>query len=465
MQRILSIETPKFIGKKVKLSGWVDSRRDHGKIIFIDLRDKSGLCQIVFTPSRKPEAESQKHVLSQNKISDTGSKVEVYESAQKLRPEWVISIIGTVKERPKGMENPKIPLGKIEISVEELEILSEAETPPFEISEEEAEEVSLEKRLNWRWVDLRRPEKQLIFQVWTAMEQAFVNYWLENKYIQIHSPKFMNAASESGAELFEVIYFDRKAYLAQSPQFYKQMAMAAGFEKIFEIGPVFRAEPSFTPRHATEYIGYDAEISFIDSYQDVIQEEEKLLVAVLTEIKNKFGEEILKFYKRDLIIPEIPFPQITIKEAKKVLKKMNVPSKKPGDISPEEEKKICEFIKKEKGHEFVFITEYPIDERPFYHMRSESDSKITDGFDLLWNGIEITTGSQREHRYDILIKQAEEKGINIKSIQHYFDFFKFGCPPHGGLGIGPARMIMKIFNLDNIREATFLHRGVKRLTP
>ncbi len=443
MQRILSIETPKFMKKKVKLSGWVDSRRDHGKIIFIDLRDRSGLCQIVFTPKHK----------------------EVYQKANELRSEWVISIVGTVKERPKGMENPKIPLGKIEISVEELEILSEAETPPFEISEEESEEVSLEKRLNWRWIDLRMPEKQLIFKVWTIMEQAFRNYWLENKYIQIHSPKFMNAASESGAELFEVLYFDRKAYLAQSPQFYKQMAMAAGFEKIFEIGPVFRAEPSFTPRHATEYIGYDAEISFINSYQDIIKEEEKLLVAVLTKIKNEFGEEISKFYKRDLVVPKIPFPQMTMEEAKEVLKKMNVPSKKPGDISPEEEKKICEFIKKEKGHEFVFITEYPINERPFYHMRSEENPKITDGFDLLWNGIEITTGSQREHRYDILIKQAKEKGINIKSIQHYFDFFKFGCPPHGGLGIGPARMIMKIFNLDNIREATFLHRGVKRLTP
>ena len=162
MQRILSIETPKFIGKKVKLSGWVDSRRDHGKIIFVDLRDRMGSCQIVFTPKVK----------------------KVYQKANELRSEWVISIIGTVQERPKGMENPKIPLGKIEISVEELEILSEAETPPFEVSEEGAEEVSLEKRLNWRWVDLRKPEKQLIFKVWTAMEQAFRNYWLENKYIK-----------------------------------------------------------------------------------------------------------------------------------------------------------------------------------------------------------------------------------------------------------------------------------------
>ena len=443
MKRVLNKELNKYVGKSVKLCGWVNSRRDHGKLIFIDLRDHTGLCQVVFTP-----------------------KCESYNLSEKLRPEWVVEIQGKVNKRPEGMINSKIETGKVEVKAETLKILSEAKTTPFAVDEKESTEiVSLDKRLDWRWIDLRKPEKYLIFQVWTAMEEAFRKFWIDNGYIQIHSPKFMNAASESGAELFEVIYFDRKAYLAQSPQFYKQMAMAAGFEKVFDIGPVFRAEPSFTTRHATEYTGYDAEISFIDSYQDVIKEEEKLIVAVLKEIKNKFGKEILKFYKRDLIIPKIPFPQITMKEAKAILKKMNVRSKKSGDINPEEEKKICEFVKKEKGHEFVFITEYPIEERPFYHMRSESNPKITEGFDLLWNGIEITTGSQREHRYNILVKQAKEKGLDQNTIKDYFNFFKFGCPPHGGIGIGPARMIMKIFNLDNIREATFLHRGVKRLTP
>ena len=443
MKRVLNKELNKHIGKSVKLCGWVNSRRDHGKLIFIDLRDRTGLCQVVFTP-----------------------QCESYNLSQELRPEWVVEIQGKVNKRPKGMINPKLETGKVEIKAKTLKILSEAKTTPFAVEEKESTEiVDLDKRLNWRWIDLRKPEKYLIFQVWTAMEEAFRKYWLNNDYIQIHSPKFMNAPSESGAELFEVIYFDRKAYLAQSPQFYKQMAMAAGFEKVFDIGPVFRAEPSFTPRHATEYTGYDAEISFINSYQDVIKEEEKLLVFALKEIKNKFGKEILKFYKRDLIIPKIPFPQITMKEAKAILKEMNIPSKKLGDINSEEEKKICEFVKKEKGHEFVFITEYPIDERPFYHMRSESDPKITEGFDLLWNGIEITTGSQREHRYNVLVKQAKEKGLKEKSIQNYFNFFKFGCPPHGGIGIGPARMIMKIFDIGNIREATFLHRGIKRLTP
>ncbi len=443
MKRVLNKELNKYVGKSVRLCGWVNSRRDHGKLIFIDFRDRTGLSQIVFTP-----------------------KCELCSLSEKLRPEWVIEIKGKVNKRPKGMINPKLETGKVEIKAESLKILSEAKTTPFAVDQKEsAEIVSLNKRLNWRWIDLRKPEKYLIFQVWTAMEEAFRKYWLNNDYIQIHSPKFMNAPSESGAKLFEVLYFNRKAYLAQSPQFYKQMAMAAGFEKVFDIGPVFRAEPSFTTRHATEYTGYDAEISFIDSYQDLIKEEEKLIVAVLKEIKNKFGKEISKFYKRDLIIPKIPFFQITMKEAKTILKKMNVPSEKTGDINPEEEKKICEFVKKEKNHEFVFITEYPIEERPFYHMRSKSNPKITEGFDLLWNGIEITTGSQREHRYNVLIKQAKEKRLDKKSIQNYFNFFKFGCPPHGGIGIGPARMIMKIFNLDNIREATFLHRGVKRLTP
>jgi aspartyl-tRNA synthetase len=318
--------------------------------------------------------------------------------------------------------------------------------------------------MNWRWLDLRRPEKQLIFKVWTVMEQAFRKYWINHGYIQIHSPKLMSVPSESGAELFEVIYFDRKAYLAQSPQFYKQMAMAAGFEKVFEIGPVFRANPSFTARHDTEFTSYDIEISFIDSHQDVIRAEEEMLVEVLTTVKEKYGKEIEKFYRRKLVIPKTPFPQFTMEEAKKILKKLRVPSERE-DLSPEEERKLSEFVLKKEGHEFVFVTEYPIEVRPFYHMRLETNPKLTKSFDLLWNGLEITTGAQREHRYEILVKQAKEKGLKIESIKYYLNFFKYGCPPHGGFGLGPTRMLMKIFNIGNVREVTYLYRGVKRLIP
>lgn len=444
MERKTTSEIPKLIGEKVKVAGWVNVRRDHGQIIFIDLRDREGLIQLVFGPENK----------------------ELHKKADQLRPEWVILIEGEVKIRPKGMINPKILTGQVEVSVGKLEVLSKVKAElPIPMTEKENKEVSLQKRLNWRWLDLRASKKQLIFRVWTFMEQAFREYWLNHGYIQIHSPKFMSAPSESGAELFEVQYFDRKAYLAQSPQFYKQMAMAAGLEKVFEVGPVFRANPSFTSRHDTEFTGYDIEISFINSHQDIIHEEEETLIFVLTKIKEKFGKEIEKTYKRKLVIPKPPFPQITMKEAKKILTRLKVKSEKEGDLNPEEERKLSEFIFDRKGYEFAFVTEYPIEVRPFYHMRLETNPKLTKSFDLLWNGLEITTGAQREHRYDILVKQAREKGLKLEPIKHYLNFFKYGCPPHGGFGLGPTRMLMKIFNIDNVREVTYLYRGVKRLTP
>lgn len=437
MQRILTAETIKHIGEKVKLCGWVNTRRDHGGIVFIDLRDISGVIQIVLTP----------------------------DMAQDIKSEWVVCLEGLVKERPERMINSKIETGKIEIETEKLEILSKAETPPLHIFEKEEEESNLEKRMDWRWLDLRRPQKQLIFKVWTLMEQSLREYWLGQGYIEIHSPKFMSSPSESGAELFEVKYFGKKAYLAQSPQFYKQMAMASGFEKIFEVGPVFRANPSFTSRHDTEFTGYDAEISFIDSHQDVIHAEEEALAYALEKIEEKYGKEIEENYGRKLAAPKIPFPQITMADAKKILSGLNVKSEKDGDLTPEEERKLSEWILKENGHEFVFVTEYPKEVRPFYHMRLETNPELTKSFDLLWNGLEITTGAQREHRYEILTKQVKEKGLKPESLKHYLNFFKYGCPPHGGFGLGPSRMLMKIFNISNVREVTYLYRGVKRLTP
>ena len=437
MQRILIKETTKYTGQKVKLCGWVNTRRDHGSIVFIDLRDISGLVQVVLKP----------------------------ELAKDVRPEWVVCIEGLVKARPERMVNPNFATGKIEIEAESLEVLSEAKTLPIHLFEKEEEESNLEKRMNWRWLDLRRPKKQLIFKVWTLMEQSLREYWLSQGYIEIHSPKFMSAPSESGAELFEVKYFDKKAYLAQSPQFYKQMAMASGFERVFEVGPVFRANPSFTSRHDTEFTGYDAEISFIESHLDVISAEQDAIAYVIGKIEEKYGKEIEENYGRKLVVPKVPFPQITMADAKKILAELKVESEKDGDLSPEEERKLSEWILREKGHEFVFVTEYPKEVRPFYHMRLENNPKLTKSFDLLWNGLEITTGAQREHRYEVLTKQIKEKKLKPETLKHYLDFFKYGCPPHGGFGLGPSRMLMKIFNVSNVREVTYIYRGVKRLTP
>jgi len=437
MNRVYIKKTQEYIGQEVELVGFCQVIRDQGKIKFIILRDISGIIQLVILP-------------------DFSQALEV---AKSLSIESVISVKGLVKEEKQAP-------GGLEIQVKEIEILSKADPElPIPIIEKGAEEADLQIRLDWRWLDLRKPEKALIFQVWTLMEQSFREYWTKNNYFEIHSPKFMSTPSESGAELFEVKYFDRKAYLAQSPQFYKQMAMACGFERVFEVGPVFRANPSFTSRHDTEFTGYDMEISFIDSHQDVISEEQKAIQYVLSKIKEVYGDQIKKAYNREIVVPELPFPQVTMKEAKEILAKLNVPSEKAGDLNPKEERQLSEHIKKEKNHEFVFVTEYPIDIRPFYHMRFEAQPNLTKSFDLLWNGLEITTGAQREHRYDILVKQAKEKGLSLEPIQFYLNFFKYGCPPHGGLGLGPSRMLMKIFNIANVREVTYLYRGVKRLTP
>lgn len=429
-------ETPKNVGEKVRIEGWVDSIRDHGKITFLDLRDKSGIVQCV------------------------GKELP------KISQEFVIDLVGTVTKRPEKLVNKNIGTGKIEIQIEKVNILSASRSDfPISMDQYSNNETDQQTRLDWRFLDLRHPKKRLIFKVWTAFEQGFRNYWTSNDYIEIHSPKFIEAASESGAELFEVKYFDRKAYLAQSPQFYKQMAMAAGFERVFEVGPVFRANPSFTSRHDTEFTMYDIEISFIESHLDVIAEEEKAIKQAIGEIKEKYGDEIEKGFGRKLVVPKIPFPIVTMKQAKKILADLNVPRESEDDLSPEEERQLSKYILEKEGHEFVYVTEYPVSARPFYHMRLESDPNLTKSFDLLWNGIEITTGAQREHRLEVLEKQAKEKKLSLKSIGFYLDFFKYGMPPHGGCALGPSRMLMKVFDIPNVREVTYLYRGINRLSP
>lgn len=437
MERILIKDIGKNLGQRVKIAGFLRVMRDQGSIKFLVVHDVSGATQVVVAKV-EPEAMA---------------------AAETLSLESVVEIVGLAKEEKQAP-------GGMEIAAEQITVLSAAEPElPIPVVEKTSEETDLQKRLDWRWLDLRKPEKTLIFKVWTLMEQLFREYWTQNGYLEIHSPKLMSAPSESGAEVFEVKYFERKAYLAQSPQFYKQMAMAAGFEKVFETGPVFRAEPSFTSRHATEFTGYDAEISFIESEQTVMREYEKVLRYVLEKIKKEFGKEILVLYGRDLVAPIIPFPQIAMAQAKEILVKLGIPSEKDGDLNPEEERALGDYIKEKERHEFVFITEYPAGVRPFYHMRSENDRNLTKSFDLLWNGLEIATGSQREHRYDVLIKQAEEKGLKLEPLEFYLNFFKYGCPPHGGFGMGPSRMLMKIFNIGNVREVSYLYRGVRRLEP
>lgn len=418
------------IGEKVKVSGFVQVRRDQGGIKFFVVRDVTGTVQVVF-------------------LKGAG---EVFNKAGEVSLESVVSVEGLVKEEKQAP-------GGFEVSAESLEILSKAEPElPIPILEEKSgEPTDITKRLDWRWIDLRKEENLKIFRVWTELEKGFRSYYDQQGFIQIYTPSLMGTASETGADVFKLQYFEGEAYLAQSPQFYKQMAQASGFEKVFCVGPVFRAEPSFTSRHMTEFTGWDFELSYIDSHLDVMSEEENLIVSGFTQLENT----VLP----DLEIPSTPFPRITMEEAKEKLNKAGIKAGRKFDISGEEEIEICKIIKEETGHDFVFVTDWPAEARPFYHMRYEDNPSLTKSFDLLYKGLEITTGSQREHRYDVLISQAKEKGMSVESLSDYLNFFKFGCPPHGGAGIGPGRLVMKILNIPSVKEVTFLPRDVRRLKP
>jgi len=417
------------IGQEVRIDGFVQTRRDQGGIKFIVLRDVTGTVQGIV-------------------MKQAG---EVFDLVGGLSLESVVEILGFVKEQKQAP-------GGYEVEIKSLSVLSVAEPLPIPVVEEKGgNEVDATLRFDYRWIDLRKPEKLKIFKVWTALEKGFRKYINDNGYVQLYTPSTMNAASEGGSEVFEIKYFDRKAYLAQSPQFYKQLAQSAGFEKVFMVGPVYRAEPSFTTRHMTEFTGWDFEISFIESHEDVMREEENMLVEGFRLVK----EEVLP----DLQVPTMPFPRLTMKEAKEKLKKAGTRSDKEGDFSPEEEREIGRLIKEETGHDFVFVTEYGTAARAFYHMRPENDQGVTKSFDLIYKGLEITTGAQREHRPDILRKQAIEKGVPTADLEGYFSYFRYGCPPHGGAGIGPGRIVMKILDLESVKDATFLPRDVKRLTP
>ena len=259
-------------------------------------------------------------------------------------------------------------------------------------------------------------------------------------------------------------YFDRNAYLAQSPQFYKQMAMAAGFERIFETGPVFRAEKSYTNKHSTEFSGFDLEFSYITSYKDVMKMEEELLTAGLQAVKDNYGDQIKEMFGQEVIVPTTPFPVVKLADLYKGLEEefgYTVDESEKGDLTTEAERLSYEWVKKYYGHEFLFITDYSAEKRAFYHMRDENG--VPQGYDLIWRGVEITTGAQREHRYEVLKKQAEEKGL-ADDVKFYLEFFQYGCPPHGGFGLGIDRLTMLLCGLS-IKDAEFLVRGPNRLTP
>jgi len=419
----------------VTIGGWVETLRDQKRIQFIIIRDESGSVQVTY-----PRPADEDALADQVSSLSNGSFVEM---------------TGNLKH------DERVKLGGIEILLTGMKIVSLA-NPDSPI----ADDTSIDKRLDWRFIDMRRPELNLMMRVQTEIEKTWREIWLDNDFIEIHSPKLMASPSESHAELFKLEYFETHAYLAQSPQFYKQMAMSAGLGKVFEIGPVFRADPSFTSRHATEFVSVDMEMSWIESHEDVMQFQEQLLVKAITAVKAKYGEEIQRLYGIDIQIPATPFPRIPLAEAHKIVEARGykVP-RMDGDLDPEGERQIAQHVMETYGHEFVFLTDYPKNIRPFYHMRHADNDQLTNSYDLIWKGTEITTGAQREHRIDILEKQVLDKGLELEGLNFYLDFFRYGAPSHGGFGMGLTRVVMLLLDLPNIREASFLFRGPNRLQP
>ena len=418
------------VGEVNKVKGFIENIRDKKTMAFIVVRDITGKLQVTIEKEKYPE---------------------IAEEIAGVLPHSVITVEGPV------VANEYVKMGGMEMLPEKLKVESRAEALPL------GPDANIDTRLDYRWIDLRTEKNQLMFQMQTELVKAFREFCLDRNFIEIHTPKLIGTASESGSDVFELDYFDGKAYLAQSPQFYKQMAMASGFEKIFESGPVFRAEKSNTNKHATEFTGFDLEISYIDSYEDVMKFEEEMLTYALGKLKEKYGEKCKEVFGKEIIVPTLPFPRIKLADLYADLKAMygfEVPVEEMNDLTTEAERLCKRYAADKFGHEFLFVTDYPKDKRAFYHMRKDD---VPQGYDLIWNGVEITTGAQREHRYDVLKAQAEEKGLD-KDVKFYLEFFKYGCPPHGGFGLGVDRLTM-ILTDYTIKEVEFLFRGPNRITP
>ena len=417
--------------KETRISGFVTKIRDTKYMIFVILKDRTGSIQVSIDKSNQEElCRKLENIIAGSVIEFTG----------------------------KMVKSEYVKQGGKEFIPSNLRVLSSAEPSALE------ENANIDTRLNYRWIDLRSDKNQLMLNVQSTFTEGMREFCYKNNFTEIHTPKLIKTASESGSDVFEVKYFDTKAYLAQSPQFYKQMAIASGLEKVFEVAPAFRAENSNTNRHTTEFTSFDIEFAYIDSYEDVMNFEEDLIIAGLTKVKEKYEKEIKELFDREIIIPTKPFPRIKLQDLYKELEKRynyKIPEYDVGDMNAETEGLAYKYSMEEYGHEFIFVTDFTKTKRAFYHMRGND---IPQGYDLIWKGTEITTGAQREHRYEVLKKQCEEKGLG-KDVEFYLQFFRYGCPPHGGFAIGIDRFTMLLLGIPSLKEEMFIFRGPSRLEP
>ena len=437
MNKIFFKDLEKYYDKEIEISGFVENIRNIKWVQFLVLRDSTDKVQVTIEKSEE-----------KNK--------EMVELVNTLIAESTVKVTGTLKK------NENVRLRGMEFIPTKIEVTSESDPElPINIHDKDAQ--LLDQRLDYRWLDLRNEYNFNIFKIQSYLVKVMREFMYSKDFTEIHTPKLIGAASESGSEVFEVKYFDRKAYLAQSPQFYKQMAIASGFDKVFEVAPVFRAENSNTSRHTTEFTGFDLEFAYIDSYEDVMDFEEELLTYALDKVNVKYGDLIKELYNKKLIVPKNKFPRVKLAELYDILEEKydyKVDEEEKNDLTTEGERLAYRYAMEEFNSEFIFVTDFPKDKRAFYHMRKND---VPQGYDLIYRGVEITTGAQREHRYDVLKKQALEKGLD-KDIEFYLAFFKYGCPPHGGFGLGVDRLTMLILDIS-IKEAMMLFRGPNRLNP
>ena len=435
MNRIYIKELKNKIGEEVKLAGWVDVRRDHGKLIFIDLRDMSGKVQMVALPNHK----------------------EAHEVASKLRSEWVVEIIGKVNKRPEKMVNKNEELGEVEVEITEIKILSEAEIP----FEKDAV-TNLDTHLDNLPLTLRTEKIKAVFKVQAEIIKSFREFLNQENFTEFQAPKLIGEDAEGGANSFDVTYFKHIAHLAQSPQLYKQI-MVGIFERVFAVGNVYRAEKHSTTRHLNEYTSLDIEMGFIQDHTDIMKMENRLLKFVMEKLKESCGKE---FELLKTTAPEVPkdIPAMKLREAQEIIKKeTGEDCAKEPDLEPQHERWLCEYAQKQFNSDFIFITHFPMAKRPFYTHEDENDIGYAKGFDLLFRGVEITTGAQRIHKYAELVEALKKKGLNPDKFSFYLQAFKCGMPPHGGFGMGLERLTAKLLGLENVKEATLFPRDLNRI--
>ena len=439
IKKINANELKKYVGENIEYSGFVDTIRDKKWVMFVILRDDTGKVQQTLEKSEEKNSDMINTFLD-------------------------LPLESTVKIKCKVMENDAVKLNGIELIPLEVIVTSRSLSElPFNFND--LNNVNLDTRLDNRFIDLRNEKNMKIFKIQSSIVRYMREYLYNNDFTEIHTPKFIGAASESGSEVFEVKYFDRKAYLAQSPQFYKQMAMSSGMNRIFEVAPCFRAENSNTSRHATEFTSFDVELSYIDSFNDVMNVEAEMLSYALTKTLEKWGEDIKNLFGQEIMIPTLPFPVMRLSDIYKELEERygyKVDDSEKNDLTTEAERLTYRLAKDKFNHEFMFVIDYPAEKRAFYHMRD--DNGVLQGFDLIWRGVEITSGAQREHRYENLARIAKEKGLG-EDVKFYLDFFKYGCPPHGGFAIGVDRLTMLLLDIPSVKESMFLFRGPNRLNP